>query len=59
MKIFRGKEVIGWRVIENEDRSVFEEEINDLMEKYNFEDFQFSVDKYGYYATILISNKEY
>jgi len=59
MKIFRGKEVIGWEVIAEEQVGTFKRRINELMEKYNFEDFQFSMNKYEYVATILLSNKEY
>jgi hypothetical protein len=62
MKQFRGKKVIGWKVIEEEYTDRFENKVNDLMEKYDFEDFQFSTCKYGnnfyYTAAILISEKE-
>jgi len=62
MKTFRGNEVIGWRIIEEEYTDRFENAVNDLMERYNFEDFQFSTCKYGnnfyYTAAILISKKE-
>lgn len=58
MKTFRGKEVIGWKVISAQNAEEFEDEINDLMDRYNFEDFQFSVNKFNLFATVLISKKE-
>jgi len=42
MKTFRGKEVIGWKLVESTNQKVFEDAINELMESYDFEDFQFS-----------------
>ena len=68
MKSFRGKEVIDWRIIDSVSRSDFENKINELMDKYNFEDFQFSTTinykNYAgppfvhYSAAILISKKD-
>lgn len=58
MKKFREKEVIGWEVVAEKYVRVFKERINELMEEYNFEDFQFSVNDYEYVATILLSSKE-
>ena len=57
MKQFRGKEVIGWKLIYTDNKKEFEYEINALMDDYNFEDFQFSINRYGYAAAILISEK--
>ena len=65
MKTFRGKPVIRWKIITERYSDSFEEKINQLMEKYNFEDFQFSVTLHEdsdnsivYVAAILISEKE-
>lgn len=58
MKTFRGKEVIGWKLVSQADIADFENEVNELMEKYNFEDFLFAVDRFRCYATIFLSKKE-
>jgi len=42
MKRFRGKEVIGWKTITERSEETFDEKVNQLMEHYDFEDFQFS-----------------
>lgn len=64
MKKFRDKEVIGWRIVESMSKMEFDTNINDLMDKYDFIDFQFSTapshtDRYGivYTAAILIAEK--
>ncbi len=56
MKTFRGKEVIGWKIL-NGHRTKIEKKINKLMDEYNFEDFQFTANEFGLYAAILISEK--
>ncbi len=58
MKTFRGKEVIGLKILFGMNSRALEDSINKLMEKYNFEDFQFTADNIHLYAAILISDKE-
>ena len=57
-KSFRGIPVKGWIIVTKNYRDDFEKEINNLMETYNFEDFQFSVDDEVFYAAILVSEKK-
>jgi len=60
MKTFRGKEVEGWTTITLKQPE-FDIVVNDYMEKYNFEDYQFSTDiidgQIFYSASILLSEK--
>lgn len=58
MKTFRGKEVIGWKVVSGKNAKDLEDKINKLMDGYNFEDFQFTSGPTFLYAAILISDKE-
>lgn len=67
MKTFRGTKAIGWRVIDRDDSMKLTEELNELMEKYEFLDCQYSaceyIDLYGtrkllYSALILLGEKE-
>jgi hypothetical protein len=58
MKTFRGKNVLGWKVVVERTSALFEKKINKLMDEYNFEDFQFSMNNRMYVAVILISIKD-
>jgi len=61
-RTFRGKEVIGWKLVENIYKNQFENELNSLMDKYEFVDCQFSTtrkqNEIQYSALILIAEKE-
>jgi len=60
MKTFRDKEVDGWTTITLKQPE-FDIVVNDYMEKYNFEDYQFSTDVINgqlfYSASMLLSEK--
>ena len=64
MRTFRGQPVIGWKVITCSDldsRTEFEKQLNDLMDKYEFVDCQYSLAVTNFAATysaiILIAKK--
>jgi len=67
-RTFRGKEVIGWKLVENVYKNQFEDELNSLMDKYEFVDCQFSscakTNLSGrhyteYSALVLLAEKEF
>ena len=61
MKKFRGKEVVGWRILTHPTAQGLENKINLLMEEYEFEDFQYSISEYSsnntYSCAVLLSKK--
>lgn len=70
MRKFRGNKVIGWKTVTAKRESDFDEKVNELMDKYDFEDYQFSttsqgagapgrlVTKIHYSASILLREKQ-
>jgi len=62
MKQFRTEYVLGWKIVESNYKDDFENQINELMEMFNFEDFQFStvIDHNGemvYTGIVLLQKK--
>jgi len=63
IKTFRGKETNGWKIVSARNGEGLERKLNYLMELYDFEDLQFSVDRSGYHlggfhAAILLGKKK-
>jgi len=68
MRRFRGKAVIGWKTVTATNKKEFDEKVNELMDEYDFEDYQFSTTRYmplkknlpcvHYSASILLVAKE-
>jgi len=62
-RTFRGKEIIEWKLVENIYKNKFENELNSLMDKFEFIDCQFSTtsSKEGilFSALVLIAEKEF
>lgn len=58
MKAFRGKKVIGWRVVNSTYKEDFENELNSFMDIYDFIDCQYATNTNGEYsALVLLSEK--
>lgn len=62
-RTFRGKEVIGWKLVENIYKNQFENDLNSLMDKFDFVDCQYAItpSKEGilFSALVLIAEKEF
>lgn len=62
-RTFRGKEVIGWKLVENIYKNQFEDDLNSLMDKYEFVDCQYSTttskEEILFSALVLIAEKEF
>ena len=63
MKKFREKEVIGWETISEDNEQEYDNHINSLMNRYYFEDYQFStcINDHGriiYSGSMLLKKKE-
>lgn len=62
MKTFRGKEVLGWRILKAVSHIILESDLDDLMEKYEFIDSQYSTTQtyegnIEYSMAVLIAEK--
>ena len=61
-RTFRGKEVIGWKIVENTYKNQFENDLNSLMNKYDFIDCQYSTtsskEEILFSALVLVAEKE-
>ena len=61
MRTFRGKKVIGWKVVNSPYKTDFEDELNKLMDKYEFVDCQYAISSNPpgeYSALILLAKKK-
>lgn len=68
MRRFRGKTVVGWKTVTATHKKDFDDKVNELMDEYDFEDYQFSTTCYTplkkriptvhYSASILLRTKE-
>ena len=63
MRTFRGKKVIGWKVILGPGKQELEDELNKLMDKYEFVDCQYStctgsMSPSEYSALVLLGEKD-
>lgn len=66
MRTFRGKKVRGWEIVEDTERSMFQQKVNHFMDRYEFMDYQYSIctvkdgcrEKVMHSAAILLADKE-
>jgi len=61
MKTFRGEEVEGWEIVTESNEEAFQLVINNYMDEFDFQDFQFSTcvkdGRIYYTAAILLKAK--
>lgn len=56
MRTFRGKEVIGWKVVSARSNHDFEEKLNKMMDEYEFIDTQYA--REGVHSAIVLIAKK-
>lgn len=54
MRTVRGKKVIGWKVVNSPYKTDFENELNGLMDKYEFIDCQYVISVDSYYSALVL-----
>ena len=54
VRTFRGKKVLGWTVVSAKSKKDFEEQLNELMDEYEFVDTQYAISSTNVHSALIL-----